>query len=233
MPGKKLLIYVASLMVLVGTVSAFAAIGLSDPYYSLPPIPITVLAFCTATILFVSALSPLKSRVWLYIGTCVIVLFTCSSFAVVAQDYTVREQNGPAGGLQPIGDIYIDDTHVDQEAVLIGIKAVVYNYTDSQITIDKVVLDVYYQGSEGTEWHYAGHDQWMPAVSVESRKCAVPKTTVSIEDREAIAKIYERAVIKGWGLRLKINGSIWLDTKGGAVELPFEGGGSYAWYPPP
>lgn len=219
-------------MIVVGTVSAYAAIGIRDPYYSLPSIPIAILAFSSAAILFVSALSPRKNRVWLYLGTCVVVLFTCSSFAVVAQDYTVRQEK-VAGGLRLVGDVYVTKIqHIDQEIAQFEMRVSIYNYTDSEATIDKIDFDLYCEGPDGV-WYLALHDQWAPAMIIGARKFAETGTTVSIKDVELLSKIYEQVAIKKRGLGLKINGSIWFDTEGGAVEVPFQSAGSCAWYPPP
>jgi len=150
---------------------------------------------------------------------------------VVVQDYTVRQEK-VLGTRLHFGGANINIQHIDRDFAQFEIKVRVYNDADSTVTIDKIVFDMYCIGPEG-EWYPLIHDQWSPAISIGSRKFAGTGTTVSIKDKELLSKIYERVVIRRRGLGWKINGSVWFDTKEGAIEIPFQSEGSRSWYPSP
>lgn len=229
---KWILIAIALIIVFIGIASACGAIFLSDPYYSLPAIPIAVLAFTTAIILFGSTLGIIKINAWLNMCVGVAVLFTCSCFAVVTYHYIIEPEK--VAGRQVVGGARYDNIqHIDQDIAQIGIEAWAYNYTDSTVTIEKIVFDIYYQSGGSHEWLHAIHDQWIPGVSIESRKSTEAKYTVNIGDEEAVSNIYRRVFVQERNFPFKISGTVFFDAKGNTIEYSFYSEGVHMWYSRP
>ncbi|OGN99960.1 MAG: hypothetical protein A2Y58_04190 [Chloroflexi bacterium RBG_13_51_52] len=211
---KPVLISLATLMAVIGLVSAIAAVFLSNPYYSLPAIPIAILAVAAAAYLYFFILGPRKNHVWLNIFVCVVIIFTCSSFAVITQDFVISRNYEPKG-------IYVDKyksginiIKLDQDIAEFEIVLSFFNRSNSNITINKIDLNI-------CPWEHKNYlttyNNWVPTEILGARQTTPCKTTISITNKNIVSYISNGTEVN-YGVSLKIEGLIQYKTDEGIAE---------------